>query len=126
MKLLTKKQRERLLRNGASRGDHVPHCKWFYPAGAATWLVSDFDPEDPDVAHCLADLGMGYPEIGSVRISELEAFPGRFGLGIERDLHFIGRHSLSVWGLYTRVPKLPPARLLVSVNEKVSGGALVA
>ena len=97
MKLLTKKQRERLLRNGARRGDHAPHVKWFYPAGAATWLVSELDPEDPDVAHCLADLGMGHPEIGSVRISELEAFRGRFGLGIERDLHFVGRHRLSIY-----------------------------
>ena len=88
MKLLTKAQRERLLRNGARPGDHSPHVKWFFPAGAATWLVSELDPEDPDVAHCLADLGMGYPEVGSVRVSELQAFRGRFGLGIERDLHF--------------------------------------
>ena len=102
MKLLTKKQREHLLRNGASRGDHVPEAKWFYPAGAATWLVSELDPEEPDIAHCLADLGMGHPEIGSVRISELEAFRGRFGLAIERDLHFIGRHPLSIYAKAAR------------------------
>ena len=97
MKLLTKALRERLLGNGADRADHVPQVKWFYPAGAATWLVSELDPEDPDIAHCLADLGMGCPEIGSVRLSELEAFRGRWGLGIERDLHFQGKHPLSVY-----------------------------
>ena len=95
MKLLTKTQRERLLANGANPGDHRPVVKWFNPCGAATWLASELDPEDPDVAHCLADLGMGYPEIGSVRISELEAFRGRFGLGIERDLHFRAKATLS-------------------------------
>ena len=97
MQLLTKKQRERLLRNGAPPGDHAPVAKWFNPTGAATWLVSELDPEDPDIAHCLADLGMGHPEIGSVRVSELEAFRGRFGLGIERDRHFRPKYSLRVY-----------------------------
>ena len=97
MKLLTKKQREQLLKNGGKPGDHRPVVKWFNPCGAATWLASELDPEDPDIAHCLADLGMGYPEIGSVRISELEAFRGRFGLGIERDLHFRAKAALSVY-----------------------------
>ena len=46
--------------------DHVPVVRWFNPAGAGTWLASELDPEDPDIAHCLADLGMGCPEIGSV------------------------------------------------------------
>ena len=54
-------------------------------------LARELDPEDPDIAHCLADLGMGCPEIGSVRVSELEAFQGPFGLGIERDLWFNAR-----------------------------------
>ena len=89
MKLITKKHRERLLRNGRNPDrDHPPALKLFDPTGAATWLISELDPEDPDIAHCLADLGMGYPELGTVRISELQAFRGRFGLGIERDRNF--------------------------------------
>ena len=97
MKLLTKALRTKLLSNGTKRADHRPVCKWFHPCGAATWLVSELDPEDPDIAHCLADLGMGHPEIGSVRISELVAFRGRFGLGIERDLHFRATYPLSIY-----------------------------
>ena len=97
MKLLTNSQRQRLLANGVKPGDHRPVVKWFNPCGAATWLASELDPEDPDIAHCLADLGMGFPEIGSVRISELEAFRGRLGLGIERDLHFRAKAALSVY-----------------------------
>ena len=92
MELVTPELREKLLANGRFRDcDHVPVVRWFNPAGAGTWLVSELDPEDPDIAHCLADLGMGCPEIGSVRVSELEAFQGPFGLGIERDLWFNAR-----------------------------------
>ena len=98
MKLLTKALRAKLLANGARPGaDHKPPLKLFNPTGSATWLVSELDPEDPDIAHCLADLGMGHPEIGSVRISELAAFRGRFGLGIERDLHFRPKHAMSTY-----------------------------
>ena len=88
MKLLTKRHRERLLRNGAQPGDHVPQVKLFDPTGAGTWLISELDPEDPDIARCLADPGMGHPEIGSVRVSALQAFRGRWGLPIERDRSF--------------------------------------
>ena len=92
MDLLAPELRERLLANGRNRqGTHVPVVRWFNPAGPGTWLVSELDPEDPDVAHCLADLGMRCPEIGSVRVSELEAFQGPFGLAIERDLWFDAR-----------------------------------
>lgn len=31
---------------------------------------------------------MGYPELGSVRISELESVRGKLGLPVEHDLHF--------------------------------------
>lgn len=98
MKLLTKALREKLLANGARPGpDHRPPCKLFFPAGAATWLLTHLDPEDPDIAGCLADLGMGHPEIGSVRLSELAAFRGRFGLGIERDLHFRAKFGIATY-----------------------------
>lgn len=45
----------------------------------------------------LCDLGMGFPELGSVRLSELESVKGRLGLGIERDLYFTARYPLSVY-----------------------------
>ena len=37
--------------------------------GAATWLLTELDSEDPDIAFGLCDLGMQCPELGSVRIS---------------------------------------------------------
>ena len=50
--------------------------------------LTEIDPDDHTVAWGLCDLGMGFPEFGTVSLTELQAFRGRFGLGIERDLHF--------------------------------------
>jgi hypothetical protein len=98
MKLLTQDLRERLLLNGRVRkqlaaegkaeADFYPVVKLFTPDGAATWLLTEIDPDEPDIAFGLCDLGMGCPELGSVSIAELEAARGRLGLPIERDLYF--------------------------------------
>ncbi len=103
MDLLTPELREQLLANGRNRdGNHIPAVKWFNPAGAGTWLITDADPENPDILFGLADLGFGYPELGSVRLSELQQYKGPFGLGIERDLHFTGRYPISVYSMAAR------------------------
>jgi Protein of unknown function (DUF2958) len=104
MKLLTQDIRDKLVENGRQQApvkgtdaekDFWPVVKLFYPAGAATWLLTELDPEDPDVAWGLCDLGMGCPEFGTVRISELESFEGALGLGIERDKHFEAQAPIS-------------------------------
>jgi hypothetical protein len=98
MKLLTKELTERLLRNGANRGqDHAPVVKFFNPTGGATWLITEMDPEDCDTLFGLCDLGQGFPELGSVSLAELSGIKVRFGLGIERDLHFTGKYPISVY-----------------------------
>jgi hypothetical protein len=98
MDLMPDDLRRRLLANGADPGsDHWPVVKLFDPTGAATWLITEMDPGAPDVLFGLCDLGLGCPELGCVRLSELRSVTGRFGLGIERDLQFRARHSLSVY-----------------------------
>ena len=100
MKLLTKKQRERLLANGrkmAERdisGEVWPVVKLFTPDAGATWLLAWLDHTDTDVAWGLCDLGVGCPEIGTVMLSEIEAVRGRLGMPVERDLHFKADKSL--------------------------------
>ncbi len=104
MKLLLDEQRTRLLSNGqlnATRReqgkdeiDFMPVVKLFCPWGAATWLLSELDPEDPDIAFGLCDLGFGFPELGTVRLSEMEAVTGPLGLRIERDRHFRPRKTI--------------------------------
>ena len=106
MMLLTKAQRKQLLDNGrrqaAVKGtpdeiDFEPVVKLFNPCGAATWLLTEIDPDDETVAWGLCDLGMGFPEFGTVSLTELAAFRGRLGLGIERDLHFKARGPISAY-----------------------------
>lgn len=106
MKLLTLSQRAKLLDNGrrqaAVKGtsaelDFFPVVKLFNPCGAATWLLTEIEPDDQSIAWALCDLGMGYPEFGTVSLEELAASRGRFGLGIERDLHFTARAPISVY-----------------------------
>jgi len=82
---------------GEDTFDFEPVVKLFTPDAGATWLLSETDPEDPDIAHGLCDLGLGFPEIGSVRLSEIRAVRGRLGLPVERDLHFKADGPLSAY-----------------------------
>ena len=76
MKALTKRQRERLLANGARRGaDHAPAVKFFNPCGVATWLFNELD-EDGVTLFGLADLGFGTPELGCSSLREIAARSG--------------------------------------------------
>jgi len=107
MKLLTEEQRARLLANGRKNAERIaddgntddfqPVVKLFCPWGGATWLLSELDTDEPDIAFGLCDLGMGCPEMGSVRISELEAIRGPTGLRIERDLYWSPTQSLAAY-----------------------------
>jgi hypothetical protein len=99
MNLMPYDIRQRLLANGAAGNetDHVPVVKFFDPTGAATWLITEMMPDQPDMLFGLCDLGMGAPELGYVSLSELQSIMGRFGLGIERDLHFAARYPLSIY-----------------------------
>jgi Protein of unknown function (DUF2958) len=40
--------------------------KLFNPTGAATWLLTEIDLDDETVAWGLCDLGMGFPEFGTM------------------------------------------------------------
>jgi len=107
MKLLTQELQRRLIQNGAIRRrldeegeadpDFIPVVKLFTPDAACTWLLTELDPEDPDIAFGLCDLGMGFPELGSVFVPELESVRGRLGLPIERDLHFAPGFTIGVY-----------------------------
>jgi hypothetical protein len=104
MKLLTSEQEKQLCANGAANAgraardqepeDFRPVVKLFCPWGAATWLLTELDPNDPDIAFGLCDLGMGFPELGSVSLSEITSIRGPGGLRIERDLYFAPSKTL--------------------------------
>lgn len=98
MILVTETLRQRLLANGATPdGDPAPVVRLFDPCGAGTWLLTEMLPDDPDILFGLCDLGLGFPELGSVSLAELESVKGPLGLGIERDIYFAGLYPLSVY-----------------------------
>ncbi|GGJ36162.1 transposase [Sphingopyxis bauzanensis] len=96
-----------LLANGhrTAGGDHIdpqPVLKLFTPDASATWLLTEVDPDDEDLAFGLCDLGLGMPELGWVRLSEMAAFRSPRGLRIERDEHFTPDKPLSAFAADAR------------------------
>lgn len=98
MKLLTADQVRCLVNNGNWNrirrcqerpvDDFVPVVKLFCSWSPATWLLTEINPHDGDVAYGLCDLGVGLPEVGRVRLSLLKAMRSTQGAGIERDRYF--------------------------------------
>jgi hypothetical protein len=105
MNLLTSAQRTQLFANGREQRqairagqsalDFLPVVKLFTPDAGGTWLLTELDPEEPDIAFGLCDLGLGCPELGYVSLAELAATRGPLRLPIERDLHFEADKPLS-------------------------------
>lgn len=88
MKLLTKEISRRLQAQyprGADLAQEIV-CKFFDPCSQWTWYVMNQDPEDPD--YLWGVVRGNEVEVGSFSLSELTAFKGKLGIGIERDLHF--------------------------------------
>lgn len=107
MKLLTKAQYDTLLDNGRRQAplkgseselDFVPVVKLFNAYGAGTWLLTELDPDEPDIAWALADLGMGSAEFGTISLSELAALRHPLGFSlIERDRHWEANAPISAY-----------------------------
>jgi hypothetical protein len=106
--LITDEQRAQLLANGRASAegqdiDPLPIVKLFTPDAHATWLLTELDPEDGDTAFGLCDVGIGMPELGTVRISELASIVGPLKLPVERDLYFVAQRTLSDYARLARI-----------------------
>lgn len=107
MELLTARQREQLLANGRATAaalkdgkdqpEHFPVVKLFNPVGAGTWLLSELDPDYPDIGFALCDLGMDCVELGNVSLAEFASIRLPFGMRIEADRHWTATHPLTVY-----------------------------
>ena len=93
---------ERIAKDGNTVDFH-PVVKLFTPDAGCTWLLTEIDPENEDLAFGLCDLGMGYPEIGSVSLGEIAELRGKLGLPVERDLHFEAAKSLTAYAEEARL-----------------------
>lgn len=92
MKLITKEIEKKLDKAGWDGNKAI--MKLFCPWGAATWIITGRDPDEPDMLYGVSDLGMGCVEAGPIYLPELMAVNGPFGLKIERDMYFEGGQTL--------------------------------
>ena len=104
MLLITKSQTAKMIKNGKIQNDLIkqereinlkPVVKLFRGDGRCKFLLTELDPDDPDIAFGLGDLGFGCPELGHMRISDIK----KLGLGpafpIERDKFFKARKTIN-------------------------------
>ena len=105
---ITCDERAQLLANGQARAaapdfDPMPVVRLFTPDAHATWLLAALDPMDGDAAWGLCDVGIGMPELGTVRLSALASIVGPQDRPVLRDRYFRATRSLSE---YTRLAQL--------------------
>lgn len=107
MQLLLDDHKAALLANGrrslaGEAIDPSPVVHLLTPDAGAAWLLTELDPADTDLAFGLCDLGLGHPELGFVRLSELQALRHDIGLPVERDPGFAAAGPLSAYVVAAR------------------------
>lgn len=113
--------RPTLVANGLHDGDPIPVLKLFNPAGPGTWLITEI-ADDGDTLFGLCDLDMGFPELGSISLSEITSVKLPFGLTIERDISFEGRVPISRWTeLARRTGSIREAEAAVRALPAING-----
>ncbi len=98
--LITDEERAQLLANGRARAaaqalDPLPVVRLFTPAAHATWLLASLDPADGDTAFGIMDVGIGMPEMGQIKLSDLASIVGPNKLPVTRDRYFKAVRPLS-------------------------------
>ena len=90
MKLITASFKKALtdypLYSQEGKSDPVVHVKLFHPAGAGTWFVTEYDPENKMAFGFVT--GFGGDEFGYISMDEMECADLPLGIQIERDIHF--------------------------------------
>lgn len=104
MKLLTKELLERFAKVGSQSEvkDPIAICKFFNPVGIGRWFATEYDPIEKIFFGYVSLFGDYNDEWGSFGLEELESIKGKFGLGIERDLHFTEKPMSEVIKEYTK------------------------
>ena len=102
MQLLLDCHVTRLIANGqltraGGAGDYFPVVRLYMPDASASWLLSELDPDDTDLAFGLCDLGLGFPELGYVRLTKIEGLHGHIGLPVARDDDFTAYGPISAY-----------------------------
>ena len=97
---ITEDERRQLLAHGQARAggeaiDPLPVVRLFTPDAHAIWLLTALDPADADTAFGLIDLGIGMPELGTVKLSDLASIVGPRKQPVMRDRYFQAARPMS-------------------------------
>lgn len=105
MNFITDDQKIKLLHNGHEDNadqDHPPVVKLFVPGTNCVWLLNEIMPHEPDIAFGLCDLGMGFPELGYLSLSELASINIR-QITVKQDKRFTPEYPMSVYAKAARM-----------------------
>ncbi|MBK6614162.1 DUF2958 domain-containing protein [Ottowia sp.] len=98
--LTTDQEHTQLLANGRERAaglaiDPQPVVRLFTPDAHATWLLASLDPADGDTAWGVMDVGIGMPDLGEIKLSDLASIVGPRQQPVMRDRYFKAVRPLS-------------------------------
>lgn len=99
-RLITEDECKQLLEHGRVRAagqaiDPLPAVRLFTPDAHAIWLLASLDPADGDTAFGIMDVGIGMPELGRIKLSDLASIVGPNKQPVIRDLYFQAVRPLS-------------------------------
>ena len=83
--------------------DPLPVLHLTMQLGSAEWLITERSPDEPDILFGLADLGLGFPELGYVSLSELETVRLNGVFRVVREKDFTPTFPLSVYAQAARM-----------------------
>ncbi|MCH5716694.1 DUF2958 domain-containing protein [Niabella hibiscisoli] len=97
--LFTPEQYRQQISNGMPENyskDHYPVVRLHILFTGCEWLLTELNPEEPNIAFGLCDLGQGFPELGYVDLDEVRSvktvpFP------VMQDVFFKGEYPISVY-----------------------------
>ena len=98
--LLTDQERTQLLTHGKERAagiaiDPLPVVRLFTPDAHAIWLLAALNPADGDTAFGIMDVGIGMPDLGEIKLSDLASIVGPRQQPVMRDRYFKAVRPLS-------------------------------
>lgn len=127
MKLLTKPLLKyfQKIGNQSENADPLVICKFFNPTGAGTWYATEFDEENGIFFGYVSIFGDWNDEWGNFALSELESFRWKFGLGIERDIHFDPK-QFSELGIDSQNLEIDADSLVIGEILDRSNGEIIA
>ena len=64
-------------------------AKFFNPCGRSTWFMTEYDPEERiGFGYVIGELGPECDEMGYFYLADMQEIKLKWGLGIERDIHY--------------------------------------